>query len=132
MKKIALIFAIFNLTFIGLVTAQNTLPTATNPVLDSAEKIMKEIQAAIFTYNPEDKIVFVDFAGFQENIATVKVLKNQKDLYFDDVSDIHPSSIYEIPMSGYNGKFYTIVITTETGKSFRQSVWLEGGQLVWK
>ena len=74
-------------------------------------------------------MVYVDFAATQEKVLKLEILKSQKDLYFDDISDMNPNSIYEIPMGGYREGYYTVVLTTQSGITYRQLVAYQSGQL---
>ena len=132
MKNITLLITtIFSLFFAIATSAQTATVRPSAPALETAEQVLNQIQKDIFFFDPESKIVFIDFAGAKETIAKVEVLKDQESLYFDDVQDMSKNTIYEIPMRNYNGQFYTIVLTTNTNKIFRQSVWLQANQLIW-
>lgn len=120
---------IFTLTFLSLFLTLTTYADTGNPVKESPAIISFDILSYsfsnIFFEDAEAEMLFVDFDAIEDDIQSVKLLKNNEVMMEDNVTDLPGDTIYEFTFEAVRAGKYTIELTTTQDIKIRKDIIIE-------
>ncbi len=99
-----------------------------NPVAKST--ILTEVNytytfSNIFFEDAESEMLFVDFEAIEDDITSIKMIKGEKLMLEDNVTDLPGDIIYEFSFESVKPGKYTIEITTNQDIKIRKDIIIE-------
>ena len=135
MKKVtitlAATFLFFNLLFAHngdpLKFGKTTTTKTEKPSFDFADDVVSGAISLrdIFISDYDGVTLYIDFQAVREEVSIVKVLKEEKIIMEDEVSELPSNTIYELDLQKLNAGTYNVELTTAQNISIRMELVVE-------
>ncbi len=76
----------------------------------------------IFYSNPDNDLLFVDFANIEETVTEVILSQNGNDVMIEDVVDLEQDIIYELELSLFSSGTYQIELILENNNIIKNRI----------